>query len=119
MSIPADPREPYVTVTEVAAALGVDPADTDGRVARAVDAAGQIIDAYYGSATVELRLPAPPWPAPVIEAALVIAQDVWRRRSTPGGYFQVVDFVGRLSLDPASSVSQMLDSIGRESWPVA
>jgi hypothetical protein len=119
MSLPADPREPYVAVAEVAAALGVDPADTDGRVARAVDTAGQIIDSYYGAATVAARLPAPPWPAPVIEAALVIAQDVWRRRSTPGGYFQVVDFVGRLSLDPANSVAMLLDSIGREVWPVA
>jgi hypothetical protein len=119
MSLPPDPREPYVTVTEVATALGVDPADTDGRVARAVDTAGFIIDSYYGAATVEARLPAPPWPAPVTEAALYIAQDVWKRRSMPGGYVQVADFVGRLSVDPTSSVAILLDSIGRLTWPVA
>ena len=50
---------------------------------------------------------------------MAIAVDVWRRPSTPGGYFQVADYVGRLSADPTSSVTVLLDSIGREAWPVA
>jgi len=110
-------RPPYCDAAELAIALGV-PADSP-RLARVVDATTVVIDSYYGAATVAARLPAPPWPAPVIEAAFTIAQDLWRRPSAPGGYFQVSDFVGRLALDPAAPVAVLLDSIGRLSWPVA
>jgi hypothetical protein len=109
VTIPPDPREHYVTPAEVAALVGVDPGDA--RLERVCAATDQVIDGYYGAATVASRLPAPPWPEAVIEAALTIA--------TPGGYFQITDFVGRLALDPAGPVAIQLDSIGRESWPVA
>lgn len=117
MSLPPDPRPPYVEPAELAAALGV--AADDARVARVAAAATAVIDAYYGAATVANKLTAPPWPDAVIEAALTIAQDLWRRPTTPGGYFQVADYVGRLQLDPAAPVAVLLDSIGREVWPVA
>ena len=112
-----DPAAPYVEPTELASFLGADPADP--RLTRVCLAASQIIDAYYGGATVAAKLVAPPWPDPVIEAALAIAADLWRRPTAPGGYFQVVDFVGRLAADPASPVTVLLDSIGRLEWPVA
>jgi len=117
VTIPPDPREHYVTPAEVAALVGVDPGDA--RLERVCAATDQVIDGYYGAATVASRLPAPPWPEAVIEAALTIAADLWRRPATPGGYFQITDFVGRLALDPAAPVAIQLDSIGRESWPVA
>jgi len=110
-------RAPYVDTAELAAALGVPP--DNPRLVRVVDATNVVIDSYYGAATVALRLPAPPWPAPVVEAAFTIAQDLWRRPSSPGGYFQVSDFVGRLALDPAGPVAVLLDSIGRIEWPIA
>jgi hypothetical protein len=112
-----EPRTPYVDPAELAAALGVDP--DDARLLRVVGATNAIIDAYYGADTVAAKLVAAPWPDAVTEAALTIGSDVWRRTTTPGGYFQVADFVGRLSADPTSSVAVLLDSIGREWWPIA
>lgn len=112
-----DPLAPYVDPTEVADLLGVDP--TDERLTRVCLAASTVIDRYYGAATVEAKLVAPPWPDAVTEAALTIAADLWRRPTSPGGYFQVVDYVGRLALDPAGPVAVLLDSIGRLEWPVA
>lgn len=120
----ADDRPLYVDVAELAKLLGVAP--DDPRLERVATAAGSVVDAYYGAATVTARLPDvaagdpwPPWPAPVVEAATTIAVDLWRRPTTAGGYFQVADFVGRLANDPASSVSILLDSLGRLEWPVA
>jgi hypothetical protein len=117
-------RPPYVDPLELAKLLGVSP--DDPRLVRVADATSRIVDAYYGAATVMARLPtpedpdnAPPWPPAVVEAALEIAVDVWRRPATPGGYFQVADYVGRLSADPTSSVATLLDSVGRLAWPVA
>jgi hypothetical protein len=113
----------YVDPVEVAAAVGV-PA-SDPRVARVVAATSQVIDAYYGTVTVAamLRLPdgadLPVIPAGVNEAALTIALDLWRRPSTPGGYFQVSDYVGRLAQDPTAPVVVLLNSLGRLSWPIA
>jgi hypothetical protein len=117
MTVPPDPRVPYVDTAELAATLGVS-AD-DARLDRVASATSAVIDAYYGAATVAAKLVAPPWPDAVVEAALTIAQDLWRRPSTPGGYFQVSDFVGRLASDPAAPVSILLDSIGRLEWPIA
>ena len=120
----ADPRPPYVDVAELAKLLGVAP--DDPRLARVAAATSTVIDSYYGRATVAAKLPDvvdpdpwPPWPSVVVEAAMTIATDLWRRPSTPGGYFQVVDYVGRLSNDPTSQVATLLDSLGRLEWPVA
>ena len=113
----ADDRPPYVDPTELATLVGVDLSNE--RVARVCAATTEIIDSYYGALTVTEKLPAPPWPDAVAEAALTIASDLWRRPSTPGGYFQVADYVGRLSKDPAEPVAILLDALGRESWPVA
>ena len=117
-------RPPYVDVDELAKLLGVSP--DDPRLARVAAATSTVIDGYYGAATVAAKLPDvvdpdpwPPWPAVVVEAAMGIAIDIWRRPSTPGGYFQVADYVGRLSADPTSSVATLLDSLGRLEWPVA
>jgi hypothetical protein len=118
MSLPPDdPRESYVDTAELAKLLGVAP--DDPRLERVAAATDRIVDGYYGAATVAAKLPAPPWPAAVQEAALTIATDLWRRPTTPGGYFQVADYVGRLSLDPAAPVVILLDSIGRLEWPIA
>lgn len=116
MSVP-DPRPPYVDPTELATLLGVVP--DDPRVARVCAAATRVVDTYYGAATVTEKLAAPPWPDAVAEAALTIAADLWRRPATPGGYFQITDFVGRLALDPAAPVAVLLDSVGRLEWPVS
>jgi len=114
----ADPAAPYVDPAELAKMLGV--AADDPRLERVVTAVGAIVDGYYGDATVAASLVAPPWPAGVTEAALEIAIDVWRRPTAPGGYFQVADYVGRLSADPASSVVVLLDSaVPRLEWGVA
>lgn len=118
-------RPPYVDVAELAKALGVAP--DDPRLVRVTATTSRVIDAYYGSLTVATRLPYdtenPPdpheWPAEVVEAAFAIAIDVWRRPSTPGGYFQVADYVGRLSADPTGHAATLLDSLGRLEWPVA
>ena len=117
-------RRPYVDVDELAKLLGVSP--DDPRLARVAAATSTVIDGYYGRATVAAKLPDvvdpdpwPEWPAVVVEAAMAIAVDIWRRPSTPGGYFQVADYVGRLSADPTSSVATLLDSLGRLEWPVA
>ena len=117
-------RPPYVDVAELAAKLGVAP--DDPRLTRVAAATSTIIDGYYGKVTVAAKLPDvvdpdpwPPWPAVVVEAAMAIAMDLWRRPSTPGGYFQIVDYVGRLSVDPTSGVATLLDSLGRLEWPVA
>ena len=118
MTIPPDPRPHYADPAELAKLLGV-PVD-DPRLERVCSATDAVVDSYYGAATVTAKLPADqPWPAVVVEAATTIAVDMWRRPSTPGGYFQVADYVGRLSKDPADPVAILLDALGRESWPVA
>ena len=117
MTVP-DPRPPYVDATELATLLGV-PAD-DERLARIVDAVTEVVDRYYGALTVAMHLAGPEYPPALTEAALTIAADLWRRPSTPGGYFQIVDFVGRLAADPASPVADLLNSaVPRERWPIA
>lgn len=108
---------PYTDLEALARLVGVAP--DDPRLEQVAAATDAVIDAYYGAVTVATKLVAPPWPAPVVEAALTISSDLWRRPSTPGGVFQVADFVGRLALDPATPVASLLDSIGRETWPVA
>lgn len=115
----------YLDPVELAELVGASPADP--RLARVVDATSQIVDAYYGSATVaaRLRLPdgsdLPVIPQCVEEAALTIATDLWRRPTTPGGYFQVSDYVGRLAQDPTAPVVVLLNALpnGRAAWPIA
>lgn len=113
----------YLDASELAGVVGV-PA-SDPRLARVVAATSQVIDHYYGTVTVaaKLRLPdgsdLPTVPASVNEAALTIAVDVWRRTTTPGGYFAVADYVGRLAQDPTSAVGTLLNALGREAWPIA
>jgi hypothetical protein len=114
---PGPPRDPYVTTDELAELVGADPADPNlGVVCAEVS---QVIDHYYGTATVTAKLIAPPWPANVRRAALTIGGDLWRRPATPGGYFQVRDYVGRLAQDPTSPVMVELNALGREAWPIA
>ena len=117
MTDPGPPREPYVTTDELAELVGAAPDDPNLELVCAD--VTQVIDAYYGSMTVTAKLIAPPWPANVRRAALSIAGDLWRRPSTPGGYFQVRDYVGRLAQDPTSPVIVELNALGRESWPIA
>lgn len=113
----------YVTPAELAGYVGADPADP--RVSRACVTASNIVDHYYGTVTVAARLRQPDGsdlatvPDAVAEAALTIGLDVWRRPTTPGGYFQVADYVGRLAQDPTAPVVVLLDSLGREAWPIA
>ena len=113
----------YVTPDELAAAVGTDAGVA--RVTRVCQATATVVDAYYGSATVAARLRNPDGsdlaevPAVVAEAALTIATDLWRRPTTPGGYFSVADYVGRLAQDPTAPVVVLLDALGREAWPVA
>ena len=116
MTVPG-PRAHYADPAELAKLLGVDVADP--RLERVCSATDTVVDSYYGTATVSAKLVDPPWPAVVVEAATTIAVDMWRRPSTPGGYFQVADYVGRLSKDPTEPVAILLDALGRESWPVA
>jgi hypothetical protein len=116
MTDPGDPRPPYVTTDELAELVGADP--TDPTLELVVADVTAVVDAYYGSMTVTARLAAPPWPANVRRAALTIAGDLWRRPATPGGYFQVRDYVGRLAQDPTSPVIVELNALGREAWPI-
>jgi hypothetical protein len=117
------PAPSYITPTDLAALVGqgADPARLD----RVCTTASRVIDHYYGTATVDAVLRPPtvpdggPYPAAVVEAALTVAADLWRRPTTPGGYFQVADYVGRLAQDPTSPVIALLDSVGRLEWPVA
>jgi hypothetical protein len=117
MTDPGPARDPYVTTDELAELVGADPADPNLEVVVADTTA--VIDAYYGSMTVAARLVAPPWPANVRRAALSIGGDLWRRPATPGGYFQVRDYVGRLAQDATSPVIVELNALGREAWPIA
>jgi hypothetical protein len=113
----------YVEPDELGPAVGRPPDDT--RVVRVCQAASTVVDAYYGSTTVAAKLRNPDGsdldtvPAVVAEAALTIATDLYRRPTTPGGYFSVADYVGRLAQDPAAPVVVLLDALGREAWPVA
>lgn len=113
----------YVAPAELAAVVGV-PTD-DPRLVRVVATTSQVVDHYYGTATVAAKLrnedgsDLAAVPECVAEAALTIAVDVWRRPTTPGGYFAVADYVGRLAQDPTSSVVVLLNALGRESWPIA
>jgi len=116
MTDPPPPRDPYVTTAELAELVGADPADPN--LAVVVADASAVVDHYYGNATIAAKLAAPPWPATVRRAALTIAGDLWRRPSTPGGYFQVRDYVGRLAQDPTSPVIAELNALGREAWPI-
>lgn len=113
----------YVTPDELAALVGAPP--TDPRVARVCAASSQVVDAYYGTKTVAAKLRNPDGsdlavvPDTVAEAALTIGVDLWRRPTTPGGYVEVADYVGRLSQDPTSPVLVSLNALGREAWPIA
>lgn len=110
------PREPYVTTDELAELVGADP--TDPKLDVVCADTTTVIDDYYGTLTVTDKLAAPPWPATVRRAALTIAGDLWRRPATPGGYFQVRDYVGRLAQDPTSPVIVELNALGRSAWPI-
>jgi hypothetical protein len=113
----------YVTTDQLKALVGAgaDPARLD----TVCVAASAVVDHYYGTVTVAAKLRQPDGTAlavvapAVAEAALTIAADLWRRPTTPGGYFSVADYVGRLAQDPASSVVALLNALGREAWPVS
>ncbi len=113
----------YVTVDDVVRITGAAP--DDPRVPRVIAATSSIVDHFYGAVTVAARLRNPDGtdlavvPDVVAEAALTIAADLWRRPTTPGGYFQVSDYVGRLAQDPTSSVVALLNALGRLEWGVA
>jgi len=121
---------PICDPASVAAVLGyTDVPDTCVDAAATADA---VVRHWYGSTwpTVEAMLtavdtdPVTAGDADVARAAAVrsaataVGVDVHRRPTTPGGYFQVADYVGRLSLDPAHPVSVQLGTAGR-SWGMA
>lgn len=124
------PARLYVTADEVLTVAGRLPAtdpNADPRdVIRAdgvAELASIIVETVVGDKGVIRHLlptgvPNERVPAGAHEAALTIANDLWRRPTTPGGYFQVVDYVGRLAQDPASPVLLMLSPY-RESWSIA
>lgn len=117
------PARLYVTPAEVLAMVGrdgTDPADV-ARSSSVAELASIVVEHVVGSAGVTRHLLSmgqdEPVPSGAHEAALTIANDIWRRPSTPGGYFQVVDYVGRLSADPATQVFTLLAPY-RESWAI-
>lgn len=129
------PARLYVTADEVLTIAGRpvagDPTSDPRDVTRAeglAELASIIVEHVVGERGVTLHLlalqptatgePTDPPPAGAHEAALTIANDLWRRPTTPGGYFQVVDYVGRLAQDPASPVLALLAPY-RESWAIA
>lgn len=109
----------YVTPAELAAVIGTK-AD-DPRLAAWCAQASQVVDHYYGTATVAERLTAAPWPECVTGAAVTIAADLSRRPTAPGGYFDATDYTARLAQDPTSSVVALLNALpgGRVGWPIA
>lgn len=115
----------YVTDDELAELLGLDPLDE--RLPVVTTTADTVVEHYYGTVTVNtllrdvdgLPFPVELVPATVRLAALTIAADLWRRPETPGGYFQVADYVGRLAQDPTAPVIAALNALGRLEWPIA
>ena len=100
------PARLYVTADEILTLAGrpsgdvADPRDLI-RADGLAELASIIVESVVGDAGVIRHLlpfdeTAPP-PSGAHEAALTIANDLWRRPTTPGGYFQVVDYVGRLA----------------------
>lgn len=113
----------YVSVEELVAVLHLKPADEPRavRVCELVNGTATVtglVDHIIGAKGVAAHCVAAPYPAAAHEAALAIAVDLWRRPTTPGGYFQVADYVGRLSADPASPVLGLLATL-RESWSIS
>ena len=102
------PARLYVTADEILMIAGrpvaPNPATDPRDVIRAdgiAELASIIVEHIVGEAGVIRHLlpvseDAPP-PSGAHEATLTIGNDLWRRPTTPGGYFQVVDYVGRFS----------------------
>lgn len=111
----------YVTVDELKAILKLVDGD-DARAATVCAAANEIVFQAVGQAGANayLAVPVEPatYPAAAREAALAIATDLWRRPKSPGGVFQVADYVGRLALDPATPVMALISTM-RLSWSIA
>lgn len=130
------PARLYVTVDEVLTNAGRvasdDPTSDPRDVARAngiAELASIIVESVVGHAGVVRHLlpttvdatsgeATDRPPSGAHEAALTISADLWRRPSTPGGYFQVADYVGRMAVDPASPVLALLTPY-KESWSIA
>ena len=123
----------YVTADEVLTAGGRDPTSATAaelhRAGEVAELASIVVEHIVGEAGVIAHLmpgeldpvteqPVKPPPSGAHIAAVTIAGDLWRRPSTPGGYFQVADYVGRLSADPGSPVLALLTPY-RESWSIA
>ena len=102
----------------VAATLGLDAADP--AVLAAVAAADAVVRHWYGTAWDDVAADTDPDRAQArTTAANTVAVDVYRRPTTPGGYFAVADYVGRLSRDPTSPVAALLAAGGPRAWGVA
>lgn len=111
----------YVTGGELVAVLKLAAGDL-ARADTVAAAANLIVFQAVGQAGANAYL-APPvepatYPAAAREAALAIAVDLWRRPKSPGGVFQVADYVGRLALDPVAPVMVLISTM-RLSWPIA
>lgn len=111
----------YVTVEQLTDLLGLDPETDAARAQTVCDLAAEMIDGYVGAAGVATNIGAGPvWPTTVVEAALVLAADLWRRPGLPGGYTPIVDgdAFARVALDPTRTVGAYLDGL-KLSWGVA
>jgi hypothetical protein len=106
----------YVTGATIVAALKLKTSEDITRADATAASANLVVEHVVGNRGVAEHLLGDP--ECVAEPALTIALDLWRRPSTPGGYFQVSDYVGRLAQDPAAPVLAQL-AMFRESWPVA
>ena len=102
--VPDLPAHLYVTAAELAAELGSTPDGSDPWLAESCATATAACDQLIGPDGVARWLVAEPWPAPVRLAALTVAVDVYRRRTAASGYFQLDDYLARLTLDPSSTV---------------
>lgn len=116
------PARLYVTADQVLAdqaRTGTTDANQLARADAIAELASIVVEHVVGHAGTVAHLVGPEVvPAGAAEAARTVASDLWRRPSTPGGYFQVADYVGRLAADPASSVLALLAPY-RESWAIA
>jgi hypothetical protein len=99
----------YVTPAQVAAELGLTPAQAsavDDRLQRSCDTATELIDATL-ERTVDDPLPDPA-PMPVSQAALELAVDCFRSPAAPFGYYSTELAVASIGADRMRRVIGLL-----------